>query len=708
MLSDTTANLLLVDDDTLLRRMAAQALRHAGFELSEAADGARALAHFAKQPSDLVLLDLEMPGLSGHEVCARIRALPTGGQVPILILTGHDDTDSIALAYQSGATDFITKPINWMLLSHRVRYALRASRAAEAVRRSEQSKARAQQLASLGSWAVKPDGRLLASAELLRLYGAPAGAPWTAQDFLAHVQDADRPQVAALRCAMAASGTPYQTEFGVRRVDGARRRMFEQAAPVTDERGRPRGFEGITQDITDRVQAAERIRQLACYDETTGLPNRRFFVDLAAPSLERARRNGSTCAVIHVDINRFASVNDALGQAAGDAVLNVMAQRLQSWIRGYDLVAGGPAAADHGVVARVGSNAFTLLIEDLAGQAQAATVARRLIDAIAQPIELASQSLVLTASMGIALFPTDAQDAAGLTQCAEQAMHVAKAAGRGQRRFFDEALNKRAASLLQRETELRHAIEAGQLRLHFQPKRDACRGAWAGAEALVRWQHPERGLVPPSDFIPLAEETGLVLPMTDWLLEAACAQLRAWADARLPCLPLSVNLAAPSLADPGLPGKLNALIRRFNVPASSLVLEITETMLMRNVESLVERLQALRSQGYGLSLDDFGTGYSSLSYLKRFPIDELKIDRAFVTDVASGGRDSALAIAIIALARGLELRVVAEGVETVEQSAFLLQHGCNLQQGYLFSKPLAADAFEILLRAESQLQEPAL
>jgi EAL domain-containing protein (putative c-di-GMP-specific phosphodiesterase class I) len=212
----------------------------------------------------------------------------------------------------------------------------------------------------------------------------------------------------------------------------------------------------------------------------------------------------------------------------------------------------------------------------------------------------------------------------------------------------------------------------------------------------------------PKDFIALAEESGLIMPMTDWVLEAACCKLRAWADAGLPSVTLSVNLAAPSLADADLPAKLNALIRRFGVPASSLVLEITETMLMGKVESVVAQLQALRSQGYGLSLDDFGTGYSSLSHLKRFPIDEIKIDRAFVTDVARSGRDGALAIAIIALARGLELRVVAEGVETVEQSDFLLRQGCELQQGYLFSKPLPAEAFEALLRSESTLPEPAL
>jgi diguanylate cyclase (GGDEF)-like protein len=709
MHTDTArANLLLVDDDTLLRRMTAKTLSHVGFKVSEAADGTRALARFAEQPSDLVLLDLEMPGLGGHEVCAGIRALPFGAAVPILILTGRDDTESIELAYQSGATDFITKPINWLLLSHRVRYALRASRAAEAVRRSEQSQARAQTLAGLGSWAVLPDGHLAVSAELLRLYGVPTGSNWQPGDYLAHVQHADRARVAAMRRAIAVDGTPYQIEFDVLRVDGSRRRMFEQATPVTDEGGAPRGFEGITQDITDRVQATERIRQLACYDETTGLPNLQFFVELSAASLERARRNGSTWALIHADVDRFGSVNDGLGRAGGDTVLKVVAERLRCWMRGADPAGVDPAVAGHSLVARVGSNAFTLLIENLKGQEQAALAASRLIEVISEPIELASQSLVLTACMGIALFPTDAQDAAGLARCAEQAVRVAKASGRGQQRFFDEALNNRSASRLQRETELRQAIEGDQLRLHFQPKKDALSGAWAGAEALVRWQHPERGLVMPNDFIAMAEETGLIMPITDWVLEAACRNLRAWADAGLPRLALSVNLAASSLADAALPAKLNALVRRFGVPASSLVLEITETMLMRDIESVVAQLEALRSQGYGLSLDDFGTGYSSLSYLKRFPIDEIKIDRAFVTDAARGGRDGALAIAIIALARVLELRVVAEGVETCEQSDFLLRNGCRLQQGYLFSKPLPAEAFEALLRSESTLPAPAL
>jgi diguanylate cyclase (GGDEF)-like protein/PAS domain S-box-containing protein len=702
----TEAHLLLIDDDALLRRMACQTLRHAGFQVTEAGCGEDGLDCFAQHPHDLVLLDLEMPGLSGHEVCARIRASAAGARVPILILTGHNDTGSIDLAYRNGATDFITKPMNWALLSHRVRYALRASRASEAAQRSQDRQARAQRLASLGSWIATLDGQIEGSPELMRLFGMAADMPCSEHDFLARVDEADRQPLAEARRVLAEQGRPYQMEFGIRRQDGAMRRMFEQGVGIVDERGTLQRIEGITQDITERVQAAQRIQQLAHYDSVTGLPNHPFFFELAAPALERARRKGGFCAVMHADIDRFTTINDAFDRDSGDQVLKLISQRLRTWIRGSDLAAAGPAGADQGVLARVGGNAFTLLIEDLAGQEQAAVVARRLAQSISEPITLASQapsqSLVLTASIGIALFPLDAQDAAGLTRCAEQAMHAAKQAGRAQHRFFDEGLNTRAASRLLMETELRQAIEAGELRLHYQPKVDAASGAWVGAETLVRWQHPQRGLVPPDRFIPLAEESGLIGPLTDWVLTTACRSLRDWARAGLPSLPLSVNLAAPSLADPGLADRLDALTRRFGLLPSALVLEITETMLMLDVESVVVRLQALRTRGYGLSLDDFGTGYSSLGYLKRFPLDELKIDRAFVTDAARGGSDGALATAIIALGHGLGLRVVAEGVETAEQSAFLLRQGCRLQQGFLFSRPISAADFAEGLRRQAQ------
>jgi diguanylate cyclase (GGDEF)-like protein len=699
------ARLLVIDDDRLLRGMATKTLRHAGFDVDDAASGEIGLAQFAQGAYDLVLLDVILPGLDGYEVCGHIRAMAQGAEVPVLMLTGLNDTESIELAYRHGATDFITKPINWTLLSHRVRYALRASLAAEAMRRSRESLARAQRLAGMGNWTVHDDGRMDCSAELARLLGIGADcAPChTAEGFLSHVAPGDRARVSGARERLRRDGLPYQLEFMLERRDGATRTVLEQASRVVDERGQTLGIEGITQDITERVQARERIRQLAHYDGTTGLPNQQFFAELAGPALELARRRGTRCAVLHLDLDRFKGVNDTFGRSSGDAVLQTVAERLRAWIRGSDLASVNLAPVEQGVLARVGGNAFTLLITGLATQEHAATVAQRLITAIAQPIEVQLQSLVLTASVGIAIFPSDAQDLPELTRAAEQAAYAAKSAGRAQHRFFDEQMNAHATSRLLLEVELRRAITNGELRLHFQPKVDARSGALVGAEALVRWQHPKRGLVPPNQFIGLAEDTGLILPLTDWVLESACSSLRAWRDAGLPELPLSVNLAAASLTGTSLVGKLDALMQRFGLVPAMLTLEVTETMLMRDVESGIALLEALRAKGYGLSLDDFGTGFSSLSYLKRFPLDELKIDRAFVTDAARGGRDGALAAAIVALGRELGLRVVAEGVETPAQKMFLLRHGCTAQQGYLFSRPVPAAPFESMLRERSAL-----
>ncbi len=450
-----------------------------------------------------------------------------------------------------------------------------------------------------------------------------------------------------------------------------------------------------------RATAEQRVLQLAHYDEVTGLPNRRLFAELAAPVLERSRRKGAGCAILHVEIDRLSGVHDAYGRAYGDAVLADITQRIRLCIRSGDLAAVSPKGEESGVVARLGDGAFSILVADLDSQERVSLVAQRLLAAVAQPIVIDAQPLVLSASIGIAMFPGDAGDLAGLTRCAEQAARAAGYAGGARHKFFDEALDARAKERVVLEAELRQAILAGQLRLHYQPKLDVSSGRIVGAEALVRWQHPERGLILPGRFIPLAEESGLIAPLTDWVLHAACSSLRRWADEGLPALPLSVNLPAPSLSDVRLLEQLDSLMLHYGLSPSCLILELTETMLMRDVSSAIDVLDRLRARGFGLALDDFGTGYSSLSYLKRLPVSELKIDRAFIIDVARGGRDGALAAAVITLGNELGLQVVAEGVETVEQSDFLLGRGCVLQQGYLYSKPVPQNEFEEMLKTKA-------
>jgi diguanylate cyclase (GGDEF)-like protein len=484
--------------------------------------------------------------------------------------------------------------------------------------------------------------------------------------------------------------------FAVRRPDGERRIVYEQAAARFDALGVTFAVDGITQDITDRAEAEQRIRQLARYDMLTGLPNRWFFAETVTPAMQRARRLGTQCALLHVDMDRFKSVNDALGRAGGDAVLRIIAERIAGVVRVSDLASAGTAGAD-GFVARFGANAFTVMLLDVGADPDVARVAQRLLDAIEVPLQIDGRELVLSASVGIAMFPRDGEGEVELSRSAEQALYAAKSCGRKQYRFFDEAMHAAASAQLARESELRQAIAQGQLCLHYQPKVNASDGRIVGAEALVRWIHPQRGLIPPGDFIPLAEQSGLIMPLTRWVLDAACADQRRRLDAGLATVPIAVNLAASNFAHDRLLDDLEALLSGYGLGTGWLTLEVTESMLMADIEQAVQRLEALHRRGFTLSLDDFGTGYSSLNYLKRFPIDELKIDRSFIADVASGGRDGALAASIIALAKGLGLSVVAEGVENESQRRFLLAHGCATHQGYHFSRPVPTQAFDGLL-----------
>jgi predicted signal transduction protein with EAL and GGDEF domain len=663
---------------------------------------------FETELIDLVLLDVMMPGLDGFEVCSRLRAMPRGTQVPILMLTGLNDAESVEAAFRCGATDFITKPINWTLLGHRVRYSLRASASAEAAMQSSQHLANAQRLANLGSWEWHIDGdELTCSEELLKILGRPAGggADLSVHKLLEHVCDADRHAVGQARDAAAGQGQPYQLDFSIVGLDGKPRILSEQASARLDGSGRVVAIEAIVQDITARIEAERRIHQLAFYDGLTGLANRQLFMDFARMALERARRLRSLCAVVHIDLDRFKSVNDALGQQGGNAVLRMLAERLQETIRCADMASTHRVGADSEsesepepeMVARVGGNAFTLLLVDIASNEQAALITNRLLQAVSEPLHLYNEALVLTASAGISLFPRDASDASGLAEKAEQAMYAAKAAGRARVRFYDNQMNAAASVRLMQENDLRRGIDEGEMCLFYQPQVNAATGEMTGAEALIRWRHPRRGLVSPADFIALAEETGLIKPLGEWVIRAVCEAISRWQANGLSQIPVSINLSIANLVDSDLVENLEMALHQFGIDANRLTLEITETMLMSDPDRTVARLHLLREKGFGLSLDDFGTGFSSLSYLKRFPVHELKIDRSFVRDATRGGLDAAIAGSIIELGKQFGLHVVAEGVETAEEAAFLVARGCTAHQGYFYARPMPVEDFEDVL-----------
>jgi len=431
-------------------------------------------------------------------------------------------------------------------------------------------------------------------------------------------------------------------------------------------------------DISDRKRAEEQIEFHAYHDVLTNLPNRKLFTDRLTQSISRARRSGKSLAVMFVDLDHFKSINDTLGHEMGDELLLEMAKRLSANVREYD------------TVARLGGDEFTIILSELRQPEDAVNVAEKVRSAVEQPLSIAGTSIEVSASIGIALYPDDGTDAESLLRNADSAMYRAKEAGRNTYQLCTDDMKRRAVERLSLETRLRRAITEGQLVLHYQPQISLTNGSVVGVEALVRWNDPERGLVHPSAFIPLAEESRLILPLGEWVLRSACTQMRAWQDAGLEVPMMSVNLSLRQFQQYDIVQAVRHVLNETGLDASALELEITETAAMQNAESTVEVLQALRELGVSIAIDDFGTGYSSLNYLKRFPITAVKIDRAFVRDLATSEGDAAIVSAVVGIARALKLRVIAEGVETQEQLSFLRRRNCDAAQGYLFSRPVAA------------------
>lgn len=687
--------ILIVDDDPMLRGLCAYALNSSGHDLVEAGAGEQAVELFSAACADLVILDVQMRGIDGYETCRRIRALPGGDRVPIIMLTGLDDASSIERAYESGATDFIAKPFQWPLLVQRVRYALRAAATAEANRQATASLARAQEMAQLGSWRMDTDGSLQCSATLLRIFGfSDHPARMTGDDLLSLVVESDRQRIAQARQALTVQSQGYEAVYMVRRRDGVLRTVYEQALMLCDARGEPVRTEGIIQDITDRVEAERRIQQLVSHDALTGLPNRDYFQNLLAAGLERAREGQWRSAVLQLDIDRFKGVNDALGAAAGDLVLKAVAYRL---CKAFGASSSGTTARGD-VLGRIGANAFVIYMAHARDVNDVAEMAQRLLDAVSEPIDVGGQVILLSACMGIALQPRDSDESLALLRCAEQALRVAKQDSNATILFYDASIRADAGPQMTVETDLRRALANGdELRMYLQSKVDVRNHTVVGAEALVRWEHPLHGLVMPADFVPVAEKTGLIRQVTEWMLEQACRQCATWVADGIDPVPLSVNIPASWLARRSLVDHVRELLERYELAPSCIVLEVTESLLARDIDNCIENMRELQRLGVAISLDDFGTGYSSLSYLRTMPLDELKLDRAFVTDIGRSVRDQSLAASIVTLAKRLELSVVAEGVETQAQAETLAAMGCHVHQGFLYSKPIPAGEFSQLL-----------
>jgi diguanylate cyclase (GGDEF)-like protein/PAS domain S-box-containing protein len=456
--------------------------------------------------------------------------------------------------------------------------------------------------------------------------------------------------------------------------------------PIFDEEGRFTGYRGTGTDITEEKKVEDQIRHMAHHDALTELPNRVLLHDRIGQAIAQARRNRRVAALLVIDLDRFKNINDSLGHQVGDGLLRTVAERLVACVRDAD------------TVARMGGDEFVVVLTDLKRAEDAGPIAQKILGALPRPVNIEDHELRVTSSIGICAYPHDGEDVETLMRNADAAMYHAKETGRNNFQFFTRQMNTAANQRLLLEKDLRLALEREEFTIDYQPQVDLKTGGIVGFEALIRWRHPRRGMVAPSEFIPVAEETGLITPIGEWVLRGACMQARNWRTLGYPQLRVSVNCSAQQFRQEGLVDVVARTLQQTGLPASSLKLEITESVIVEHAEHVIARLKALDNIGVRLSIDDFGTGYSSLGYLKRFPIHELKIDRSFVRDIGTDPDDAAIVSAIIAMARGLELQVVAEGVETAEQLAFLKKLGCDWAQGYYFSKPLPAEEIEPLLR----------
>ncbi len=456
--------------------------------------------------------------------------------------------------------------------------------------------------------------------------------------------------------------------------------------PMFDQENRFVGYRGVSREITDQKIAEARIQHLATHDSLTGLPNRAMFNQLLSHALTGAHRNERKVAVLFIDLDRFKFINDTLGHVAGDQLLQEITERFKKALRASD------------VIARLGGDEFVVLIEDVKSVDKVRTVARKLLSAAIKPVLLLGRECRVTASIGIALYPQDGVDEQTLMKNADIAMYFAKSEGKNNFQFYSNDITSQSLERLTLENNLRHAMENGELALHYRAKRDLCSGAITGVEALLRWDNPELGTVSPAQFIPAAEETGLIVPIGKWVLRTACLQNVAWQKQGLPPICMAVNLSVRQFGDEHLLTDLTEILAETGMAPHLLELEITEGMVIQNPAQAVKLLSEIKQLGVRLAIDDFGTGYSSLGQLKNFPIDTLKVDRSFIRDVATNNEDKAITEAIIAMGKTLSLTVVAEGVETREQEAFLREHACDEMQGYYFSRPIPGNEFAELLR----------
>jgi diguanylate cyclase (GGDEF)-like protein len=677
-LQQTDLVAIIADDEELGRLLLAESAIAAGLKPLVFDNGAAALDAALAQEIAIILLDVDMPGMDGYAVCRALRAAPGLETVPIVMVTGHEDAVAIGHAFEAGATDFVSKPVNWALLPRRLEYILRNAAATRALAE------RVSQVNTLVDaipdtlWVVASDGKIQWN---------PKGAP--AQP-LATIAGTGPATAAAL--APPAHLAEVLESVRQTALDGLQRKIEYREV---DSTGLKRSFElrfnrrvdgdvvVLRQDTSARFAAAEHIERLAYFDPLTGLPNRQRCIETAERLFVEAAKTRESVAVVYLDLNSFKRVNDAFGHSVGDAVLRTVADRLARTLEAF------AAQCSDLSVARFGGDEFVILVRHSAARAISIEIANCCAAALKEPVEYQGLEFYSGPSIGLAVYPDDGEDLTTVLKHADTAMYQAKAGGNGAVAIYTPAMSSRLRDWLDLENRLRRAVHSDLLVLQYQPKFRLQDNRLAGVEALLRWCDADHGDISPIRFIEIAEDSGLIIDMGSWVVRAACRQLRSWMDRGI-AVPVAVNVSAKELlhGDPATVVEMEAAAA--GVPPSLIEIEITESLLVKDSATVRRALERLRQLGCRIALDDFGTGYSSLAYITRFPPDRIKIDKAFVHNIDRAARDGAIANAILSLGKSLNLVVTAEGIERTGQLEWLRARGCDEAQGFLLSRPLTA------------------